>query len=150
MARHRQARHLGFDPRSVGDQGIKRGLYAYLGVSEYWQYDPTGDYLKPPLAGFRLVERNYWPMPVRAEPDGTLIGDSAVLGLALRVQAGRFHLVDPATGTPLPTYAESEQARLAAEQALQEAEARAAAEARLRREAEQRIQALEAELRGKG
>lgn len=137
------------------DQGVKRGLYAYLGVSEYWQYDPTGDYLKPPLAGFRLVERNYWPMPIRAEPDGTLMGHSEVLGLALEVRAGRFHLVDPATDMPLPTYEESEQARLAAEQArlaavqaLQEAEARAAAEARLRREAERRIRELEAKLRG--
>lgn len=34
------------------DQGIKRGLYARLGVVEYWQYDPTGDYLDPPLNTF--------------------------------------------------------------------------------------------------
>ena len=25
------------------DCGSKRGVYAYLGVREYWQYDPTGD-----------------------------------------------------------------------------------------------------------
>ena len=33
------------------DQGAKRGIYAFLGVQEYWQYDPTSDYLKPPLQG---------------------------------------------------------------------------------------------------
>ena len=31
------------------DQGAKRGIYAFLEVGEYWQYDPTGDYLRPPL-----------------------------------------------------------------------------------------------------
>ena len=29
------------------DQGRKRELYRTLGVAEYWQYDPTGDYLQP-------------------------------------------------------------------------------------------------------
>ena len=33
------------------DQGPKREIYRQLGVREYWQYDPTGDYLKPPLQG---------------------------------------------------------------------------------------------------
>ena len=33
------------------DQGKKRRLYERLGVREYWQYDPTGDYLKPALQG---------------------------------------------------------------------------------------------------
>ena len=30
--------------------------YADMGVVEYWQYDPVGSYLDPPLLGFRLVE----------------------------------------------------------------------------------------------
>ena len=33
------------------DQGRKRDIYARLGMSEYWQYDPTGDYLEPSLQG---------------------------------------------------------------------------------------------------
>ena len=33
------------------DQGPKRKLYRRLGVTEYWQYDPTGDYLEPVLQG---------------------------------------------------------------------------------------------------
>ena len=36
------------------DQGRKRKLYRALGVAEYWQYDPTGDYLQPPLQGLSL------------------------------------------------------------------------------------------------
>ena len=31
----------------------KRDLYAGMGISEYWQYDPVGTYLDPPLLGFR-------------------------------------------------------------------------------------------------
>ena len=33
------------------DQGPKRGTYAFLGVREYFQYDPTHDYLVPALQG---------------------------------------------------------------------------------------------------
>lgn len=31
------------------DEGRKRRLYRELGIGEYWQYDPTGDYLDPAL-----------------------------------------------------------------------------------------------------
>ena len=41
------------------DQGEKRELYESLGVREYWQYDPTGDYLEPRLRGLRLVGGEY-------------------------------------------------------------------------------------------
>ena len=37
------------------DQGPKRETYRRLGVREYWQFDPTGDYLKPPLQGLELI-----------------------------------------------------------------------------------------------
>ena len=30
---------------------VKRDLYAGMGVLEYWQYNPTGSYLEPPLLG---------------------------------------------------------------------------------------------------
>ena len=36
------------------DLGTKRALYAMLGVQEYFLYDPLGEYLRPPLQGFRL------------------------------------------------------------------------------------------------
>jgi len=115
------------------DQGVKRGLYAFLGVQEYWQYDPTGDYLVPPLKGLQLVDGNYWPIPVRDGGDGTLIGASAVLGLELRVGNGQLHLYDAGNARALLTYAELDRAHRAAEDRAAAAEARIAElEARLR------------------
>lgn len=38
------------------DLGMKRFLYAQLGVQEYFLYDPLGEYLRPSLQGFRLED----------------------------------------------------------------------------------------------
>ncbi len=120
------------------DRGAKRGIYALLGVSEYWQYDPTGDYLQPPLQAFRLVDENYWPMPAETLPDGGIVMHSEVLGLDLRLENGILRFYDPLTGRKLFSHEEAEQARQQAEQARQQAEqARQQAEQALR-EAEER------------
>lgn len=103
------------------DQGVKRGVYAFLGVREYFQYDPTGDYLDPQLKGLRLVEGNYLPMPATVLPDGSRVLTSEVLGLELRLQADSLRFYDPVTGEKLLTHQESEQARRQAEQARVEA-----------------------------
>jgi Uma2 family endonuclease len=34
--------------------GTKQALYAMLGVREYFLYYPLGEYLRPPLQGYRL------------------------------------------------------------------------------------------------
>jgi Uma2 family endonuclease len=106
------------------DQGAKRGIYAFLGVQEYWQYDPTGDYLVPPLQGLRLEGRNYQPLPATTLPDGTLSLHSRILGLDLRLVYGHLRFYDPASGQPLLTHQEAEQARRAAEARIAELEAR--------------------------
>jgi Uma2 family endonuclease len=129
------------------DRGPKRGTYALLGVREYMQYDPTQDYLRPPLQGFRLVGENYEPMPSTALPDGTLVLSSAVLGLNLRLENGVLRFFDPATGHYLLSYREAEYARREAEQARREAEERARQEASALQAAEARIAELEARLR---
>ena len=54
------------------DQGRKRELYCSLGVREYWQYDPTRDYLEPPLQGLELSAGEYRGLPGRELADGTL------------------------------------------------------------------------------
>ena len=41
------------------DQVTKRALYEWMGVSEYVLYDPLGEYLDPPLQGYRLVGGRY-------------------------------------------------------------------------------------------
>ena len=91
------------------DQGAKRGTYALLGVREYFQYDPTGDYLEPPLQGLRLTGRNYDNLPIETLRDGVLSIHSQVLGLDVRLDTARdeLRLYDPATRSQLPTYAEA-------------------------------------------
>ena len=113
------------------DQGTKRGVYAYLGVREYFQYDPTGDYLRPALQGDRLSEGHYVPMPSTYHPDGALFLRSELLNIELRLEGRRLGLHDLRTGEKLMTYAEAQDARLAAEEARQAAEAEVA---RLREE----------------
>jgi Uma2 family endonuclease len=108
------------------DQGPKRGTYAFLGIPEYFQYDPTGDYLVPPIQGLRLVGDHYETLRVRQSPDGTLSVSSAVLGLELQVAGGVLHIYDPTTGQTLLSHREAEQERQAALVALQAAEARIA------------------------
>lgn len=127
------------------DQGRMRELYRALGVREYWQYDPTHDYLEPALQGLELIGGDYRRLPVRKLADGTLALTSDVLQLELRLTGERglrFH--DPATGQDLPNLAETDAAQQRAEQARQEAETRLAAEAAARAAAEARVAELEA------
>ncbi|HOW76203.1 MAG TPA: Uma2 family endonuclease [Candidatus Competibacteraceae bacterium] len=144
------------------DQGVKRGVYALLGVREYWQYDPTGDYLKPVLQGWQLIERNYWPLPARRESNGSLLMHSVALGLDVQVTDGKLRFHDPVTGRILHSHAEAvqawqqaeqaqrqaEQAQRQAEQAQRQAEARADYEAAQRQALQVRLAELEAQLRG--
>jgi hypothetical protein len=90
-------------------------------VSEYFQYDPTGDYLDPQLKGFRLVQDNYFPIPATRFAENSLTLFSEVLKLELRLQEGEFRFYDPATFQILLTYQETEQARREAEQRAEQA-----------------------------
>ena len=132
------------------DQGPKRGTYAFLGVREYFQYDPTHDYLVPALQGAHLVAGTYQAMLSTTLPDGTLVLHSDVLGLDLCLEDGTLRFYDPVTETKLLSHAEMEQARREAEQARREAEERAVREEAARQAAEARIAELEARLRERG
>ncbi|MBW4494369.1 MAG: Uma2 family endonuclease [Oscillatoria princeps RMCB-10] len=102
------------------DQGAKKGIYAFLGVREYFQYDPTGDYLNPQLQGLRLVEGNYFPIARTVLPDGTVSLASEVLELDLRLLPdGNLRFFNPRTGEFLLTHEETEQARREAEERAQ-------------------------------
>ena len=134
------------------DRGEKRATYAGMGVSEYWQYDPVGSYLDPPLLGFRLVEGRYVPIPALALAGGLLALRSEVLGLELHLRPGApvreaLHFYDPVRGEYLRTYREEAQARRQAEGRLERSEGQLRqAQDRLREEQAAR-QALEDELR---
>ncbi len=123
------------------DQGSKRELYRSLGVREYWQFDPTDDYLEPPLQGLELVAGDYRPLPARELSDGTRQGASAVLGLELRLSERGLRFRDPRTGRDLPNLAEEAEAR------QRETVARQNAESRLARETEARRRETEARRR---
>ena len=109
------------------DDQRKVKLYERLGVPEYWQYDPTGEYLGVHLKAHRLVEGAYAPQPVVESIDGTLLLRSESLGLDFRVKGEEFHFSDPVTGERLRALAEEYDARRAAESRAVAAEAELAA-----------------------
>jgi hypothetical protein len=98
--------------RKVDDEE-KPLIYRQLGVREYFQYDPTGAYLKPQLKGQRLHQGHYQKIKPTTLLDGTLVFASEVLGLELRfLPDGRLRFFDPATQEYLRNPQESEQERL--------------------------------------
>src|SRR5262245_11477094 len=84
------------------DQRTKLELYRdILKVKEYFLFDPHGDYLDPPMQGFRLRGGRY----TRIRPvHGRL--PSLVLGLHLERNGKELRLYDPSIGRWLPTPAE--------------------------------------------
>jgi len=124
---------------AVEDVGNKKVIYAYLGVSEYFIFDPLSETRSSQLRGFRLEGGEYLPLA------GTRLRSQG-LGLELVIEDGVLRLYDPQTGERLRTHEEAEAARRAAEaKATEEAQARRAAEAKATEEAEAR-RAAEAEL----
>lgn len=104
------------------DLGPKRDLYESLGVQEYWQHDPTGDFLEQPLSGLHLVGGEYVPLAPPRVADGTLAMRSAVLGLDVCVVRGELRFRDPVTGQNILTLTESNEERRLAERARQQAD----------------------------
>ncbi len=110
------------------DMRTKKGIYQRLGVEEYFLFDPLGEYLRPRLQGYRLVQGRYEPLLL--EGDGALF--SSTTGLRLMPEGNRLRLRDAVSGEPLLW-------------ADEEAEARQVAEERAEA-AEERLRALEAEV----
>ena len=130
------------------DERRKRDIYASLGVSEYFLYDPRAEYLTPPLQGYRLREGKYRPLPaVTVLSNRGVAVASEVLGLELRDEreARMVRLRDRATGEDLPTYEEAVARGEEAAARREEAAGRRAAEAR-NAELEARIRELESAL----
>jgi hypothetical protein len=73
-------------------------------------YDPTSDYLKPPLQGFRTERGSY----TRIVPDesGALICEQ--LGIILRLEQRDLVLYDARSGQVLQTEAEAAETRVTA------------------------------------
>lgn len=108
------------------DEGRKRRLYERLGVEEYWQFDPTGDYLDPLLKGARLVDGRYEPVAPIKGVDGSLRFRS-LLGLELRLEGGDLRFFAPTGGRYLPTCEEAFERGSRADEAVSVANAALAA-----------------------
>ena len=93
--------------KSTRNEDLKKKFQLYqdvLKVSEYFLFDPLGDYLKPPLQGYRLKDGKYEPIaPVK----NRLV--SPTLGLHLERDGENLRLYDPKSGHWLPTPAEDRQ-----------------------------------------
>lgn len=125
------------------DESTKPGIFMDIGVGEYVMYDPTGDYLDPPLRMLRLVDGRY----VAVEPDaeGRLLSEE--LGIVLRLVDGALELRDAETDEVLRPAVEVEREWRLAERAAREALEAAHAEERAAHGAERQArEAAEAEL----
>ena len=134
--------------RSV-DESLKPDIYRRIGVAEYFMFDPTADYLIPPLRGYRLTPEGY----VRIEPNLKGQMECAQLGLLLEIDGPDLLLRDCLTGLPLETRSEAaerreREERIAKQAAqLREREHRIAKDAAERREQAERIAKEAAEQR---
>ena len=130
------------------DTGRKRDLYARIGVFEYFRHDPTGgDFYGEPLAGDRLVNGEYQPIPLRYENDGSVWAYSEALDLEIWWIDGELQFRDPVDDKWLLSHMEDAERADAAEiWADVERNRRIRAEARAEAEAA-RVAELEAELR---
>jgi Uma2 family endonuclease len=90
--------------KSTRNEDLKKKFQLYqdvLKVSEYFLFDPLGDYLKPPMQGFRLQGGKYEPIaPVKNRLP------SPTLRLHLERDGENLRLYDPKSGQWLPTLAE--------------------------------------------
>ncbi len=161
------------------DVTVKREGYAALGIPEYWRFDDSGgrDH-GAPLAGDRLIDGAYQPIPIERIDARTHQGYSAVLDLYLRWENGQLGWYDPAAGRHIPRFSDERnradaerearieaetrttnernradaerEARIEAETSAANERERADTEQEARIEAEARARELEAELRRRG
>ena len=109
-----------------------------LKVKEYFLFDVLGDYLDPPLQGYRLRAGKYRAIRTVA---GRL--PSQVLGLHLERHGQELRLYDPAAGQWLPTPAERlDETRRQLHQRTQRLEQAEAENLRLRRQLEEQGQEI--------
>ena len=109
------------------DYTRKRFGYAHYGVREYWRFDHTGgQYHDVPLAGDRLVNDDYEPIPLADDRPGKmygmLSGYSEALDLYLCWDAGNLRFYNPQTDAFLMTHQETESALAEAQERIRQLE----------------------------
>lgn len=102
------------------DTEEKPGLYASLGIREYFLFDPDREYLEPPLQGYRLADSKY--VPILVDAAGGLVSQELQLRLVSDDGLLQFFRLDNGERLLSPR-----------ERARHEADARHAAEAEVAR-----------------
>ena len=121
------------------DTERKPGLYARIGIGEYRRFDGNGgEFYGYVLAGDRLVDGAYQPIPITTGPDGMVWGYSEAFGLYLCGEYRRLRFFDPKTDSYLRSIGEEQAAHRQTQDSLSQEQA-------ARREAEAEIERLRAE-----
>jgi Uma2 family endonuclease len=113
------------------DDGPKKQLYAQIGIQEYWQFDPKGEWIKEQLRGYQLENDQYQPisnsissvLQLRLEVDNSLSSSPTSLIAFYRLNNGAKLLLPVELQTKAET---AEQKAAVAEQKTTMAEERAA------------------------
>ena len=106
------------------DEIDKPGDYADFGVPEYWRFDHEwGQNYTTGLAGDRLVNGVYQPIPIHQVAPEMHWGHSDILNLDLCWEYGELRFYDPAAQRYLDTFDSIHYARIAAEDARDAAHA---------------------------
>ena len=128
---------------ALNDYTRKREDYAAYGIPEYWRFDPTdGERYPVGLAGDRLVDGEYRPIPVHQAGEDRYWGHSDALDLDVCWEDGQLRWWDAAQQRYLLTHDEEAQGRAAAEaQRDSERQTRLAAEAQRDSERQTRLAA---------
>ena len=93
------ALEIASESTALNDVTTKRDIYARIGATEYWRFDPSGGELYgEPLAGERLVDGRYEPYPIHTDADGDIWAHSEALNLDFYMRGNRFWVKDSATG----------------------------------------------------
>jgi Uma2 family endonuclease len=78
------------------DDGPKKLLYAQIGIQEYWQFDPKGEWITEQLRGYQLIRDKYQPitnnistvLQLRLEVDNSLSSSPTSLIAFYRLDTG--------------------------------------------------------------
>jgi Putative restriction endonuclease len=105
------------------DDGLKKQLYAQIGIQEYWQFDPKSEWITEQLRGYQLMRGQYQPitnnistvLQLRLEVDNSLVSSPTSLIAFYRLDTGEKLL------WPVELQAKARIAEQAAASAQQEA-----------------------------
>lgn len=117
-----------FEMTSAGtrtkDEAEKYELYEKLGVLEYWQFDPKGEWISDYLRGYRLIDGCYQPITdsISQVLQLTLAVEDKLIAFYVQSTGEKLLIPDEMSARLARAEQEAEQAQKKTEKAQQEAE----------------------------